>query len=666
MPGDAAQLRQLRAGVLQSVFADGAVGFAEIHPRDVVEFVGGLTRRYRPGTVELAASALRSLFRFLRAEGLRGDRLEDAVPMVPHRRTGLVRHLDSGRFEQLIASPDSSSPRGLRDRAIILCMVRLGLRASEVVALRLEDLDWRNATVRVRARKTGHGALLPLPGEVGAALAGYLQHARPDTRARQVFVLHRLRVGEPISSSSSSIVGRAVDNALRHAGMTAPMRGADLLRHSLATDLLSAAQPALPVEEAEAGPAEDILARIQEGGDVDKDLRVLFWNGHEDLTAQLVEHIVADIEADTGASRDGNANSQFWKTAFGSYEKPELSQILSPYRGEVHGTDALNLVLQQAVHARTTGELQELDGIALNDKVIQVRNRPRSNSIWAYNWDTRKSERIEVYNGEMGFAKPHPFDRSKTNWSGFRPERFQVQFSTKLRHGVGYGKGLGKTADGRWMPPESVQDNLELAYAVSIHKAQGSEFERIYFVVPKHRRALLSRELFYTGLTRAARHCTLLIEEDIAPLLSMRRLEQSRLLAVNASLFEFNPVPEALHRLSGWYAEGKIHSTLAPYMVRSKSEVIITNMLFERDVPFTYETPLYAPDGTFKLPDFTIKTQGNEWYWEHVGMLQGETYRNRWESKKKWYDEHFPGRLLATFESANLSIEALKIIDSIA
>jgi integrase/recombinase XerD len=176
-----------------------------------------------------------SFFRLLRVEGLRLDRLEEAVPMVPHRPSGLVRHLDPGRFEQLIASLDSSSPRGLRDRAIILSMARLGLRASEVVQLRLEDIDWRNATVRVRARKTGHGALLPLTDEVGTALAGYLQQARPDTRARQVFVLHRLRVGAPISSS---IVGRAVDNALQRAGMTAPMRGGNLLRHSLATELL--------------------------------------------------------------------------------------------------------------------------------------------------------------------------------------------------------------------------------------------------------------------------------------------------------------------------------------------------------------------------------------------------------------------------------------------
>jgi integrase/recombinase XerD len=234
-PGSRRNYARFVRAFLQTVFDDRPVRVAEIHPRDVVEFIGALSRCYRPRTVELAASSLRSFLRFLRMEGLCEDRLEDAVPMVPHRPSGLVRHLDRAGFEQLLASLDSSSPRGLRDRAIILCMARLGLRAGEVVALRLEDLDWVNATVRVRARKTGHGALLPLPVEVGAALAGYLRRARPDTRARQVFVLHRLRVGAPISPS---IVGRAVDNALRRAGIVAPMRGANLLRHSLATELL--------------------------------------------------------------------------------------------------------------------------------------------------------------------------------------------------------------------------------------------------------------------------------------------------------------------------------------------------------------------------------------------------------------------------------------------
>jgi site-specific recombinase XerD len=226
--------RYVRA-FLETVFADGPVEVSTIHARDVVGFVGDLAGRYRPRSVELAASALRSFFRFLRAAGVRGDRLEDAVPMVPHRPSSLARHLQPGRLEQLITSLDASSPRGLRDRAIILCMARLGLRASEVAQLRLDDVDWRNAVVRVRARKTGHGALLPLTAEVGTALVDYLRQGRPDTAARQVFVLHRLRIGAPISSS---IVGRAVDNALRRAGTAAPMRGANLLRHSLATDLL--------------------------------------------------------------------------------------------------------------------------------------------------------------------------------------------------------------------------------------------------------------------------------------------------------------------------------------------------------------------------------------------------------------------------------------------
>lgn len=227
--------RYVRA-FLQAVSQGGPVEVAAITAGDVAGFIAGLAGRYQPRSVELAASALRSFFRFLRAEGLRGDRLEDAVPMVPRRQGGLVRHLEPARLEQLIASLDASSPRGLRDRAIILSIARLGLRASEVTQLRLDDVDWRNATVRVRARKTGHGALLPLTAEVGAALAGYLEHGRPATAARQVFVQHAVRRGEPVSSQ---VVGNAVRDALARAGMDAPARGANLLRHSLATGLLA-------------------------------------------------------------------------------------------------------------------------------------------------------------------------------------------------------------------------------------------------------------------------------------------------------------------------------------------------------------------------------------------------------------------------------------------
>jgi site-specific recombinase XerD len=220
---------------LETRFGDGAVDLTRVDARDVVDFVFASTRQYRPATVQLVATSLRSFFRFARAAGLRADQLEHAVPTVPHRRGGLPRHLDPTRFAALLAGLDACSPRALRDRAIILCVARLGLRASEVARLCLEDVDWRNATVRVVTRKTGHGALLPLPADLGRALAEYLRDGRPATPARQVFVLSSGHAGEPINRQ---LVSDAVARALRHAGIDAPMGGANLLRHSLATDLL--------------------------------------------------------------------------------------------------------------------------------------------------------------------------------------------------------------------------------------------------------------------------------------------------------------------------------------------------------------------------------------------------------------------------------------------
>ena len=131
-------------------------------------------------------------------------------------------------------------------------------------------------------------------------------------------------------------------------------------------------QPALGLEEADTTAAEEILARVQEGGDVDQDLRVLFWNGHDDLTRQLVDGVVADAEQDIAVSRGQVPDWEFWSKAFGDNLEPERSQVLSPYRGEPHGTESLNGILQEAVHGRPSSDLRTIDGIALNDKVIQV------------------------------------------------------------------------------------------------------------------------------------------------------------------------------------------------------------------------------------------------------------------------------------------------------
>ena len=306
----------------------------------------------------------------------------------------------------------------------------------------------------------------------------------------------------------------------------------------------------------------------------------------------------------------------------------------------------------------------QLEGVTLFDKVIQYRNRSGRDRIWAYNRETGKTEPIDVFNGELGFVKPHAFDKSKFKWDGFWFKHFQVVFSRKGNYWVGYGQDLGRKPNGWALRRENPEDNLELAYVISVHKAQGSGFERVYFVVPASKTALLSRELFYTGITRASRHCTILIEDDISPLLSMRRSENSHLVGINSSLFSFRPVPDEIQNLKGWYEEGKIHRTLSDLMVRSKSEVIIANMLHDRDIPFRYEVPLYAPDGTFYLPDFTVTWRGEQWYWEHLGKLEDEKYRNHWDTKKAWYETIFPGRLVTTEESGSLSKDAEALIIS--
>lgn len=426
-------------------------------------------------------------------------------------------------------------------------------------------------------------------------------------------------------------------------------------RQRLAAESVRAAREAL---------REQVLARVQEGGDVDQDLRVIYWNSPEELAHRLVGTIIADMEQDSGKRLDPERPFELWAKACTDEEtgerRPDYHQVLSPYRGEETGIEKLNQLLQKAANGNRLEKTGTLDGITLFDKVLQYRNRGKSNPLSAWSFQERKLIKADIYNGDIGFVHPHNFDKEVWFKGRFWFRRFQVKFARKERLAVNYGTELGKGAR-----DEKPENNLELAYAISVHKAQGSEFDRVYFIVPKKHTRLLSRELFYTGLTRAARHCTLLVEESIAPLLRMERREFSSLLGVNCSLFDFRPAPEAFATMFEWYEEGKIHATLADYMVRSKSEVIIANLLHERDLTFWYEKPLYAADGSCYLPDFTIAHAGTEYYWEHLGRLDNGTYAEQWKKKQAWYDEHFEGQLLITSESPSLSKDAEELLKEV-
>ncbi len=200
------------------------------------QFVLEKGRRSGWASAKMCTTALRMFLRFLIAEGKCADDLDTAIPVLAHwRLSSLPRYLQPEEVERIISSCDSSSPVGRRDRAILLLLARLGLRAGDIVRLRLGDINWEEASIQVSG-KGRRQTRLPLTQEVGHAVVGYLQGGRPQTYTDVLFV----RSLAPFRAfSRSSAISSIVTQAMRRAGVSCQSRGAaHLLRHSVATFML--------------------------------------------------------------------------------------------------------------------------------------------------------------------------------------------------------------------------------------------------------------------------------------------------------------------------------------------------------------------------------------------------------------------------------------------
>jgi site-specific recombinase XerD len=181
-------------------------------------------------------TALRMFLRFLIAEGQCATGLEGAIPVLAHwRLSSLPRYLPAEEVERVVASCDRTSPIGTRDHAILLLLARLGLRAGDILQLRLDDIDWKGAWIHVRG-KGRRETRLPLTDEVGQAVVAYLRDSRPQTETETLFVRCRAPFRAFRSHCAVSVI---VDRAFSRAGVVRPSRGAaHLLRHSVATSML--------------------------------------------------------------------------------------------------------------------------------------------------------------------------------------------------------------------------------------------------------------------------------------------------------------------------------------------------------------------------------------------------------------------------------------------
>ncbi len=212
----------------------GRLDLERLDAAAVSEFVLREARRSCVGSAKCMVTRLRVLLRFLHVEGEIPFELADAVPSVAGwRLASLVKALDARSVARLLASCDRRTRVGRRDFAIVTLLSRLGLRAGEVAALQLRDLDWRAGELLVRG-KGSRQERLPLPADVGETLAGWLARGRP--RHDSVFVFTRLRA--PYGGLSAGAVSQIVRRACRRAGL--PLVGAHRLRHTAATEMLRA------------------------------------------------------------------------------------------------------------------------------------------------------------------------------------------------------------------------------------------------------------------------------------------------------------------------------------------------------------------------------------------------------------------------------------------
>ena len=388
------------------------------------------------------------------------------------------------------------------------------------------------------------------------------------------------------------------------------------------------------------GPANDAIIGLLTHGDCGPHLRVCSWSAPGELVTMLPQVITEELKLDPsdveksfavkalgGTESGGHVYFNFWSSG----PAADRWQVLSPIKGEAAGTIILNRLIQRgfrqkmrklaAPEDRRYAKIPTpmgADGIVYGDKVINLRNHPRR---WVFPEEPKDGTQPLKYvaNGEIGIVTG-PFKRQ-----GKKTSLDQLKVTLSSQPGYEYSYWPGDL--------DEDQRLLELAYALTVHKAQGSEFDTVFVVLPNPCR-ILSRELLYTALTRQNARLVLFCQGEAHKFLDYRQLSDTARRLTN--LFE---APEPIQVGQRIYDNKHIHRSRRGELMISKSEVIIANELAAAGIVYEYERPFTGTDGTPRYPDFTIEDAdtGITWYWEHLGMLGDAEYDEKWKAKIEWY-----------------------------
>jgi ATP-dependent exoDNAse (exonuclease V) alpha subunit len=379
-------------------------------------------------------------------------------------------------------------------------------------------------------------------------------------------------------------------------------------------------------------------------------LRVEFWKNEGDFEeifkkVLLEELEVSDISNISAFNKTlGSAEGKYFNaTSKAEYFKQMPSvdaidnwQILSPVRGRVYGTTSINRLIHKTFRK---DKVEYAKGV--NSKYPPLIPKPLGGEEIVYGDKVINNQNHSVYhkrvhpdgglnylaNGEVGIVVGQ-FKGSKAGYKG-QPQYTEVEFSSQKKYTYTFYKS-DFAEEGS--PP------LELAYALTVHKSQGSDFGKTFVIIPNPC-LLLSRELLYTALTRQKDKVIVLLQGE-SPLLLKKYISDvnSDTASRITNLFK----KPSLKVVNGKYLEEfLIHCTSDCTLVRSKSELIIYELLLKHNLKPIYEKELRLGENLL-IPDFTIidDDTGDTYYWEHCGMLNKESYRKRWERKKSIYLNH--------------------------
>lgn len=218
---------------LHTLFKGNKINIQHIHPKKIIHFILEDCHTKSASHSQHLTYSLRAFFRFLiQSQQFKID-LANVVPSVANRKkTSYPQVLLAGEITKLLQSCNKLKPAGLRNYAVLMLMVNLGLRSIEVCNLNLDDINWDNAEITIRGK--GEEARFPIFQELGKALVAYLKKGRPICESKKFFI----RLKQPLQGFTTSCVRLILRSALKQAGLNPKIKGAHLLRHSFAMQLL--------------------------------------------------------------------------------------------------------------------------------------------------------------------------------------------------------------------------------------------------------------------------------------------------------------------------------------------------------------------------------------------------------------------------------------------